>query len=318
MLLAVGLCAAPGFAQPRTTVVDAEPGDRAVDQTTTTTDINFTNDRRGRMTVPVRVDGSGPFRFLVDTGSDRTVISTAIASRLKLALGPTATLHSITGKSVVQLAEVANLELTAGRVRDVEAPLLNAAHMGADGILGVDSLRSQRVTFDFKKQLISMVPSEQRVEREDPDTIVVRGKLKHGHLIVTKARSNGVGTTVVLDTGAELSVGNEALRRRLIRRRGLSAPEPLEIISVTGQKLVGEAYRVKSFEVGGITMRDLLILFADAHTFRKLELEDRPAILLGMNAMRAFDRMSIDFANKKLRVLLPETSSAGSVMMAAR
>src|SRR5688572_31341436 len=118
-----------------------------------------------------------------------------------------AILHSVTGITPVRTANVPHLEVTRTRVRSIEAPLLDRAHMGADGILGVDSLRSQRVLFDFKAQMISIVPSAQRLERKEEGTIVVRGKLKRGHLIVTQAKANGVPMTVVLDTGSEMTMG---------------------------------------------------------------------------------------------------------------
>ena len=41
----------------------------------------------------------------------------------------------------------------------------------------------------------------------------------------------------------------------------------------------------------------------------KLKLDRKPALLLGMNAIRAFKKVSIDFANRKFRVVLPEESS---------
>ncbi|MEO5972189.1 MAG: hypothetical protein ABIP91_02350, partial [Sphingomicrobium sp.] len=65
-------------------------------------------------------------------------------------------------------------------------------------------------------------------------------------------------------------------------------------------------------------LENLAIVFADAHTFRKLGLDKRPALLLGMNAMRAFDKVSIDFANKKLRVTLPEHGSLNQALFASR
>jgi hypothetical protein len=75
---------------------------------------------------------------------------------------------------------------------------------------------------------------------------------------------------------------------------------------------------VKKLEMGDVTMTNLAVVFADAHTFRQLGLDKHPALLLGMNALRAFKKVSIDFANKKLRVMLPETGSIDAVRMAAR
>jgi hypothetical protein len=61
----------------------------------------------------------------------------------------------------------------------------------------------------------------------------------------------------------------------------------------------------------------LPVAFANAHVFRKLGLEERPALLLGMNAMKAFDRISIDFASKKVRFVLPATTMRDDVQLAA-
>jgi predicted aspartyl protease len=316
IFLIVLALAAPAAAQPATTVVETVRDVEQPDPHAITEDIAF-RIQRDRMTVPVRLSGKGPYRFLVDTGADRTAVSTALVTELGLSSGPTATLHSITGVSQVRTANVPTLELTHNRVRSVQAPVLERAHMGADGILGVDSLRSQRVIFDFRTRLISIVPSKRRMTRDEDGTIVVTGKLRRGHLIVTSAKANGVPLTVVLDTGSEMTLGNAALRARLEARRKLNNPEIIEMTSVTGQKLVGEAFYLKRVDLGEVTLRNLVIMFSDAPIFSSLNLEDRPAVLLGMNAMRAFEQFSIDFARKQLRMVVPQQSSRGSMMVAA-
>jgi predicted aspartyl protease len=316
IFLIVLALAAPAAAQPATTVVETVRDVEQPDPHAITEDIAF-RIQRDRMTVPVRLSGKGPYRFLVDTGADRTAVSTALVTELGLSSGPTATLHSITGVSQVRTANVPTLELTHNRVRSVQAPVLERAHMGADGILGVDSLRSQRVVFDFRTRLISIVPSKRRMTRDEDGTIVVTGKLRRGHLIVTSAKANGVPLTVVLDTGSEMTLGNAALRARLEARRKLNNPEIIEMTSVTGQKLVGEAFYLKRVDLGEVTLRNLVIMFSDAPIFSSLNLEERPAVLLGMNAMRAFEQFSIDFARKQLRMVVPQQSSRGSMMVAA-
>jgi hypothetical protein len=57
-----------------------------------------------------------------------------------------------------------------------------------------------------------------------------------------------------------------------------------------------------------MTLRNLAVVFAPAHTFKQLKLNDKPALLLGMNAIRAFKKVSIDFSRLTLRVILPEHS----------
>ena len=58
------------------------------------------------MTVPVVLSGQGPYRFLVDTGADRTALSREVADRLKLVRGQTARLHSVAGMQEVATADV--------------------------------------------------------------------------------------------------------------------------------------------------------------------------------------------------------------------
>jgi predicted aspartyl protease len=316
-LIAIAL-AAPAAAAPTMTALDAIQAPVEVDRTTTTQDIAFKIDRNARMTVPVRLGGKGPYRFLVDTGADRTAVSTAIAAELGLTDGPMATLHSITGSSPVRTANVPSLELSPDRARSVEAPVLEAVNMGADGILGVDSLRSQRVMFDFRTRVISIVPSAQKRERDEEGTIVVRGNLKRGHLIVTKATVNGLPMTVILDTGSEITMGNPALRAKLEARKKLGPGDRIEMTSVTGQKLTGDAFHMKRVKIGDVELKGLVILFADAAIFHSLDMEDKPTVLLGMNAMRAFNKISIDFARKQFRMVVPQETSIDDTRMASR
>jgi hypothetical protein len=82
----------------------------------------------------------------------------------------------------------------------------------------------------------------------------------------------------------------------------------VDLISVTGEHLTGDYMFLKTLEIGGVELANLAVVFAPAHTFQQLKLSDKPALLLGMNAIRAFKKVSIDFANRRLRVIVPETS----------
>jgi predicted aspartyl protease len=290
----------------------------AVDKTSQTEGVRFRDERNDRMTVAVRLSGEGPYRFLVDTGADRTAVSRDIVNRLSLAGGAKATMHSVTGVSEVRTAKLPSIEVTRTPLTATDAAVLESAHMGADGILGVDALRSRRVQFDFGARTMSIVPSRVPDFRDEPGTIVVSVRRKNGRLVVTDAVANGKTITVVLDTGSEVSIGNAALRRQLLGSNLLDASHKVDLQSVTGATIPGDYMFVRKLEMGGITLKNLAIVFADAHTFRQLKLDERPAILLGMNAIRAFRKVSIDFANRKFRVLLPEESSLGTRLAEVR
>ena len=316
-VILLGSAAPLAAAQPvQTQEYEALSQPDAVDSTTQATDLRFRNDQYDRMTVPVRVAGYGPYRFLIDTGADRTAISSALARQLRLSDRKDVKLHSMTGVSDIETANVPVLDITAKKVRNIDAALLESEHMGADGILGLDSLRSQRILFDFKKQMLTVVPAETYV-RDDKDTIVVTAKVRNGRLILSHARAEGTPLTLVIDTGAQVSVGNGALLKKLsrgsVRRTG-----QIELHSVTGEKLIGEYTIVRQLTVGGVTLKELPIVFVDSHAFQRLGLDKKPALLLGMNALRGFDKVSIDFYRKKLKVVLPEESALHMQAIALR
>jgi len=287
----------------------AEPASKPIDSTTQTEDVAFKEDAFDRMTVPVLLAGSGPFRFMVDTGADRTAISRQLAERLNLAPGTGASLHSVADVSQVETATLTDLQLSRRSMDVANAPLLERKHMGADGILGIDALKAQRVQFDFEANVMSIAPSASVDRFDEPDAIVIVASRRKGRLIFSDARINGKRVTVVLDTGSQVTVGNSALRRILTGRATDPSADKVELHSVTGATLTGEYLFVRELEMGGVSLNGLAVVFADAHIFRKLELERRPALLLGMNAIRAFKKVSIDFASRKFRVVVPESSS---------
>jgi predicted aspartyl protease len=154
------------------------------------------------------------------------------------------------------------------------------------------------------------------LERLDGETIVVRARARHGRLIFSQAQIDGQKVTVIIDTGSQVTIGNFALQRSLMKRRAWEVPNPVTIESVTGEKLSARVSNVKQLELGGLRIDDLAVAFADAHIFKQLNLKNQPALLLGMNAMRAFDRISIDFESKKVRFVLPGTSMRQSIRIA--
>jgi predicted aspartyl protease len=260
-----------------------------------------------RMTVPISIGGR-PYRFLIDTGSERTVISRQIADRHGLAPGATVTVHSLTEVSRIATAIVPSLQVGRRTVIGIQAPTIEEDLIGADGLLGVDSLVSQRVVLDFRTNEMRVVasrPGRDREQRWTGDTIVVTARTRFGHLILVDAAIDGQRIWVIVDTGAEVSIGNLALRRRLERRNRLGPTVPIEVASVTGGRRTldyGTAHRLR---IGGAQIANLPVGFADVAPFRKLDLIDRPALLLGMDALRLFDRVSLDFATREVRLDMP-------------
>jgi len=275
-----------------------------------------------RLTVPVTIAGGGPYHFVVDTGAERTVISRELADRLALAPSRQVTVVSIAGEDLVDTAIVPSLKLTAGRGRmaGFDAPVLAGEHLGAEGMLGLDSLRSKKVVLDFKKMHMSIADANADADaapRGDGDEIVVTAKRRLGQLVLVDAEAEGQKISVVIDTGSAVSIGNDALRARLASKGRLGVVIPIGITSVTGERTAADYTSIRRIRIGGVNLDSMPIAFADAGIFHHLGLDRRPALLLGMDALRLFDRVSIDFANRNVRFLLPGDAFAAPPRMAS-
>ena len=117
----------------------------------------------------------------------------------------------------------------------------------------------------------------------------------------------------LLDTGSEVCVGNEALRRRLEGHSLVDARQVVQLQSVTGDMISGDYMFVRKLRISGITLENLAVVFVDTHTFKQLKLDKTPALLLGMNAFRAFKKVSIDFANRRVEGGWPVAASVALV-----
>jgi len=262
-------------------------------------------DRAMRMTVPVTIDGRGPYQFVVDTGADRTVVSRELATQLRLAEGNGAILHSMSGVGRVSTVMVENLGLAGRMTRRINAPALAQDNLGAQGLLGIDSLKNRRIVMDFRLGTLSIAEPGKR-EIIEPGTIVVTGRSRYGQLVLVDADIDGIPITVVIDSGAQNTIGNSALRRVLARKRKALTFYPTTLLDVTGGKVAADVGAVPRIRIGGVTMDAIVIAFADVHPFKRFGIEKRPAMLLGMDTLRAFKRVSVDFATRKVRFLLPD------------
>ncbi|MDE8653161.1 retroviral-like aspartic protease family protein [Novosphingobium album (ex Liu et al. 2023)] len=257
--------------------------------------IQTRDDGHERMTVPVAVEGSGPYRFLIDTGSQRTIVSSALASNLKLAPGPTVRVIGIAGSDHVATAQVGQMAFGEQTLFGLTVPLLEDQHMGADGIVGTDSLQDRRVLLDFARDTIA-IGDARTLGGNRGYEIVVRARRKSGQLIMTDAMIDGVRTNVVIDTGASVTVANRALQRALREKRFGQAT----LASVTGQTLVADVGFARELRIAGLNINNILLAFADTPAFAQLDLEKRPAIFLGMRELRAFNRVAIDFDTRRV------------------
>ncbi len=277
-------------------------------------------DRSDRMTVPVRINGSQPYAFVVDTGAERTVIANDLAKLLALESGPKLALATITGPATAQSYVIENLVMNTINVPFIEAPGLERQYLGAYGLLGIDSLEDHKILLDFRGGKMDVLPSprKKRTGKLEAGMIVVSATRRAGRMILSNAEIDGVKIDIILDTGAQTSMGNYALRDRLRKRHRRFDFVQVQLRSVTGDQLQGDFTQIRGIDIGGVKITDLPVTFADNYAFKALKLQNKPAILLGMDALKLFDRVVIDFTNRRVAFDMPKAARQTSPFQIAR
>ena len=262
-------------------------------------------DHIGRIWAPVYIDGKGPFRLVLDTGATRT----SIVARVVTALGartddqPEMRLRGVTGTATVPTIAVNRVEFGELRVPTGRLPVLRDAFGGADGVLGTEGLAGRRLYIDFMNDLIHV--SMSHGERAPADYITVPFELAGGHLLVTDARVGGVHVRMIIDTGAQISVGNLALRDALSRRRN-ERVETHTIEGVTLDEEATEQHSVPMIQIGQMQLRMEYMEFADVEIFKYWHMTSTPTVLVGMDVLGMLDKLVIDYSRHEIQVRLAD------------
>ena len=268
---------------------------------------------RSRMTVGVLVNGAGPYEFVVDSGADTSAVGSALAGKLALPETEPALLHGITESKIVDRVWVDELRLGNTVTMGLETPVLDERDMGGDGMIGLDALVNQRLMMDFDERIITVDDAREKDEAMTDGVIVVTGRLQRGQLILTEVAAGRERVEAVVDTGSEITIGNLALRNRLVRKRSRGF-DTVTVYGVTGAALELEFTVVKNLRLGSITLQNVPMAFADIPPFAVFGLDEKPSLLLGTDLMENFRRVSLDFADRKVRFQLRKCHHAAITM----
>jgi predicted aspartyl protease len=254
-----------------------------------------------RLSVEVRVNGHGPYNFLVDSGADSSVVGLRIARALQLPLGSRAILNNMTDRNIVDRVKVDTLTLGPSTINNLELPALREEDLGGQGMIGIDALVRRRLMMDFERRVIK-VEDATKPPKPLPNEVVVTGKRRRGQLILTHVSARGISLDAVIDTGSEITIGNIALRDKLVRRR--QKFHTVEATGVTGKTVQLQVALIPELRIGPILVRNLPIGFADLPPFEVFGLANEPALFLGMDVLETFRRVSLDFQARKVRFQL--------------
>ncbi len=266
-------------------------------------------DTYGRPTASTTINGQGPFAFMVDTGSTTTVISQGLA----LALGTVATGEAIvagtTGTTITPVTVLDKVQTGAVTREKLRVAVLPDAGLArGDGILGADVFVGKRLHFAIRDRIVRVEPSKRGAR------VAPRGnlRLRNGMLAEVDGRVGNIPAKLMLDTGADHCIANlplgEALRAAHPR---LERVPKVRVVGVTGHKILGEYVALPRVDLKAFSVKDAAAVIADASIFKLWELDDQPAMIVGVNLLSRLSSFSIDYG---ARVFDAQVAAAGDLI----
>lgn len=256
-------------------------------------------DRSRRLTVQVMVNGQGPFSFMVDTGANRSVISSETADRLGLVRREKVALHGIAGVQDVDTVIIDEVRVGRRVDRGMVLSVLPEAHLGAAGLLGLEWLGANSLMLDYGGRRMRVgsalpLPNER--------TVVVKARTQRSGLTLIDAHIPGRLIMAFLDSGSTTTVGNLALLREARAHNAiLGETVDIELRSVTGQTLPGRIVVLRSLTLGKMILRNVPLVIGPVHTFDYWGMRDEPALLIGSDILHKFDSIAMDFKRGEIR-----------------
>jgi predicted aspartyl protease len=264
----------------------------------------------GRLATDVYIDGKGPFTFLIDTASSRSLIFQHVRDRLGLAQSQPKMLTIYGINDVAQATPVKPGELTvAGEtMRDMTLAVLpDEGGNGPDGILGTDFLARYVVVLDRAAMRLKLLAPDAAPDfRGWTGMPLTPRPLKNlpVEFWYLKTNFNDSTLTALFDLGAVMTMLNwQAAERLGIHQRKFIqyGPPPEELQDVLGKR--APALRVNGVTVtlNGRSWRDQFVMVADAPVFDYFDLDEHPAAIVGLDLLGA-NSLAIDFAAGRLYV----------------
>ena len=270
--------------------------------------VAMTRDRWGRVHVPVRFNGQGPFALVVNTGANVSAITERVARSLGCALDGQASMlvHGVTDSVAVRSIRVnaASLGRTVMSIRTL--PVIADPLDCADGFLALLGLTNEQVLIDFQRSKLGLLRSA-KAGAFGTRVATLPLDLSHRQLPVVKTRVHRVAVNTVIDTGSPSTCGNAAFYDLLKTMGGSSRPSAADP-SASRTHSSGARIAIPIFELGSLRIGGARITFDDVPLFGRLNLSAEPAMLLGMDVLGQFGGLLIDY-RRQLVQFRPRTGS---------
>jgi predicted aspartyl protease len=255
--------------------------------------------------LPTRVNGAGPFDFILDTGAGTSLLSTELAQQLNIKVLGTKEGQSAGGKVSVSLAKVESLALGQAKIEEVEVGIVDLGHIGKiigtkiDGDVGYNFLKHFRVTIDYQTAEIRFDDPKRTENFGKPSKAEIPMRLASPAkpLVLVDVYANGRGPfQFAIDTGTSTT----AISPEAAQQLGI-ASSPIGPLTTGGSQVNVTAGNLKSFQVGGARIDDLVVVVADFFAMLSQAVGAKLDGIVGYNFLRNF-RVVMDYPSEKFRL----------------
>lgn len=254
--------------------------------------------------VEAKWDRSGPYRFLVDTGSSVTLVTPAIAKRYASTNAADSTGRPVRVKSaagsIAELPTATLRRLEIGDARFDEVPVLVydcaplTAHLGVkiDGVLGFPLFRETQLTLDYPRSRVLLQPANTTALL--PGTIVPLDDSGKTPLIRLRVGDRTIVALVDSGSDAPLSLNPVGLALRFVHgpRPGatvgtLTGDRPQEVGRLADSLTIGDFTLLRPIvdltdelsAVGGEILKNFTVTFDQAHDRMSFQRDSREPII---------------------------------------
>jgi predicted aspartyl protease len=114
------------------------------------------------MIVPVKINGEGPFNFILDTGASAVCLSKELTKKLKIRGGSKQEALSASGVFEIKAVKIRSISVQRAQRRNLEVAVMDLSYISekletkVEGILGYDYLKSFQLSINYPQQQITL------------------------------------------------------------------------------------------------------------------------------------------------------------------
>lgn len=231
-------------------------------------EVALTVEAGGLVSLEAYINGAGPFRLLLDTGSSASSVSRKLMRTLQLAAVGTMDLVTPSGTRARDGVRLAVMSVGAASRRSLLASVIDDRDLAAlgpdvDGILGQDFLVEQHYTLDYRRKRLSW-----RVDTsgDEAAAATLDLKLEQGRWLVGLPQTDGRVLWFVPDSGAAALVLYDRGSAPALETRTVSCCAGVTTVNGSG---LARLVIVPEFKVGSRVIRNreaLILNRAHAHS----------------------------------------------------